>query len=88
MKNKGFGFTVQQVMDVVFDYAKVTVTIHSYAKASSHAKATGAPSNPKDSRRTAADTSLTSEEVSGVNTNNDGTFTLDGKVYPLKAFVS
>ena len=36
--------------------------------------------------RTAA-TSPTSEEVAGLKTNDDGTFMLDEKNYPLKAFV-
>ena len=50
MENKGFGFTAQQVMDDVLDYAKVLVTVQSYAKAQSYVKATGKPSYPKDIR--------------------------------------
>ena len=48
--------------------------------------------DPKDTRcdqrrAAAAATSSTSEEVFGLNTNDDVTFMLDGKIYPLKAFV-
>ena len=50
-ENKGFGFTSQQVMDAVLEYAKVTVTIQYYAKAKSYAKATGTLSEPKYNRR-------------------------------------
>ena len=52
----------------------------------------GTPSDPKDTRcnwrcyATAA-TSSTLEEVVGLKMNDDRTFTLDGKFYPLKAFV-
>ena len=85
VENKGVGFTAQQVIDAVLDYAKVPVTIQSYAKTQYYAKAMGKYSNTKDTRYEAA-TSSTSEEVSGLKTNYDGNFTLDGKVYPLKAF--
>ena len=51
VENKGVGFTVQQVMDTVLEYAKVPVTIHSYANYESYSKATGTPSDPKDIRR-------------------------------------
>ena len=53
----------------------------------------GTPSEPKDTRyyqcraSTAATTSSTSQEVPRLNNNDDGMFTLDGKLYPLKAFV-
>ena len=36
---------------------------------------------------TAATTSSTSQEVPGLNNKDDGMFTLDGKLYPLKAFL-
>ena len=39
-------------MDAVLEYAKVTVTIQSYAKDKSYAKATGTPSELKDVRHT------------------------------------
>ena len=38
-------------MDAVLDYAKVSVTIQSYVKTQSYAKATGKSSDPKDTRR-------------------------------------
>ena len=68
------------------DYAKVTFTIQSYAKSQYYAKATGTPSDPKDTRCVAA-TSSTSEEIAGLKTNDDGTFTLDRKFYRIKEFV-
>ena len=73
-------------MDDVLYYANVPVTIHSYPKA------TGKISDPRDTRHaqrriTSADTVSTSEEVSGLKTNDDRTFTLDGGFYPLKSFV-
>ena len=37
-------------MNDVLDYAKVPVTIQSYAKAQSYSKVTGTPSDPKDTR--------------------------------------
>ena len=79
-------------MDDVLEYARVPVMIQSYTKAQSYAKAMGTPSDKKDNRRDrfrsdAAANSSTSEEVTGLKTNYDGTFTLDGKFYPLKAFV-
>ena len=86
VENKGVSSTAQQVIEAVLDYAKVSVTIQSYSKAQYYAKAMETPSNPKDTRRV-ADTSSTSEGVSGLKTNDDGTSTLDGNVYPLKAFV-
>ena len=52
MENKGSVFKSQQVMDVVVKYAKVPVTIQSYAKAHSYAKTMGTPSEPKDTSRT------------------------------------
>ena len=74
------------MIDYVLEYAKVSVTIQSYAKAQYYFKVMGTPSNPKDNRHT-ADASSTSEEVSGLKTNDDGNFILDGKFYPLKALV-
>ena len=52
----------------------------------------GTPYEPKDTRRawchaSVAANSSTSEEVSGLKMNYDGTFMLDGKFYPLKALV-
>ena len=38
-------------MNFVLKYAKVPVTIQSYAKSQSCAKMTGKPSEPKDTRR-------------------------------------
>ena len=80
-------------MDVVLEYTKVPVTIQSYAKDQSYDKATGNPSEPKDTRHarrradvTATD-SPTSEKITGLNTNDDRTFTLDGKFYLLKEFM-
>ena len=73
-------------MDAVLDYAKVPSTIHSYSKDQSDAKATGAPSDPKDAIHAVANSSI-SEEVTVLKTNDDGTFTLDEKNYPLRAFV-
>ena len=79
-------------MDAVLDNAKVPVTIQSYSKARYYTKATGTPSGIKDTRcarqrSSTAATSSTSEEVAGLKMNDDGTFTLDGKMYLLKAFV-
>ena len=51
VENIGVGFTVQQVMDTVLEYARVPVTIYSYAKYQSYSKATGTPSDPNDIRR-------------------------------------
>ena len=53
---------------------------------------TGKPSDPKDTKRArrradAADTSSMLKEFSGLHTDDDGTFTLYGNSYPLKAFV-
>ena len=73
-------------MDAVLDYAKVPVTIKSYSKAQSDSKTTGATSDLKDTR-CAADTSSTPEEFYGLKTKDDGNFTLDGNLYPLKVFV-
>ena len=92
VENKGFGFIAQQVMDAVLEYAKVPITIQSYAKAQSYTNVSGTTSETKDTRRvcsrdSAAATSSTSEEVYGLKTNDDGNFMLDGKFYPLKAFV-
>ena len=42
--NKCVGFTEKQVMDTVLEYAKVSVTIQSYAKSQYYAKKTGTPS--------------------------------------------
>ena len=91
-KIKGLDSHLQQVMDDVLDWSKVTVTTHSYNKAQSYHKTTGTLSDPKyircDQRRAAAAaTSSTSEEVYEVKTNDDKTFMLDGNFYPLKAFV-
>ena len=88
-ENKGVGFTAQQVMDAILDYAKVPVTIQSYSKSQSYAKSTWTPSDPKYTRHAChcavpATNSSTSEEVSGLKTNDDRTFTLDGKFYPLR----
>ena len=58
----------------------------SYAKAQSNARATGTPSDPKDTIRVAAYSS-TSKKVDCLKTNDDGTFMLDEFFYPLKAFV-
>ena len=79
-------------MDAVLGYAKVTVTIQSYSKARSYDNATGTHYDSKDTRRAwcrsaTAATSSTSEEVSELKTNDNGSFMLDGKFYPLKAFV-
>ena len=74
------------MIDAVLDYYKVPVTIHSYTKDQSDAKSTGTPSKPKFTGCVVA-TSSNSEEVAGLNTNDDGNFMLDGKNYPLKAFV-
>ena len=86
VENKGVSSTAQHVIEAVLDYAKVSVTIQSYSKAQSDSKAMGTPSDRKDTRCVAA-TSSTSEEVSGLKMNNDKIFTLNGKLYPLKAFV-
>ena len=66
VKNKGIEFTVQKLVDDILDYAKVPVMIQSYANFQSYAKATGTPSDPKDTRcnrrrDAAAATSSTSE---------------------------
>ena len=80
-------------MDAVLEYSKVNITIQSYVKAQSYAKATGTPSEPKDTKwdrshaATSATVSSTSEEVPGLKTNDDGTFTLDGRFYWFKVFV-
>ena len=80
-------------MDAVIEYAKVPVTIQSYSKSQSYEKSMGTPSDSKDtrcnrSRAAAAATSSTSEEFFVLNTNDDKTFTLGGKIYPLKALVT
>ena len=79
-------------MSAVLDYVKVPVTIQYYVKSQSYAKTTWTPYYPRDTIRAhcssaAAATSSTLEEVFGLKTNDDGTFTLDGKFYPLKAFL-
>ena len=74
------------MIDAVLDYAKVPVMIQSYSKAQSDAKTTVTPSNPKNTRRRAANSS-TAVEVTGLNTNHDGIFALDGKFYTPKAFI-
>ena len=79
-------------MDAVLDYSKVPFMIQSYSKDQSYFKATGTPSDPKDNMQawgctSEAATSSTSEEVSGLNMNYDRKSTLDGEIYPLKAFV-
>ena len=51
VENKGVSSTAQQVIEAVLDYAKVSVTIQSYVKTQSYAKATGKSSDPKDTRR-------------------------------------
>ena len=79
-------------MNAVLEYYKATFTIKYYAKDKSYAKEKGTPSEPKYTRcarrraAMAGTASSTSEEFTGLNTYNDGTFTLDGKFYPLKAF--
>ena len=50
VENKGVGFTAQQVIDAVLDYAKVPVMIHPSVKSQYHTKATGTTSDPKDTR--------------------------------------
>ena len=83
--NKGFGFTSQEVMNSVLEYAQVPVTIQSYAKAQSYAKMTGKTSGPKNTRRarrhdTVAVTVLSNtDKFPGLKANNDGTFSLYGK---------
>ena len=80
-------------MDAVLECSKVTVIIQSYAKYQSYAKAKGGPLEQKDTKcarrhAAAADTtSTTPEKVPVLKTNNYGSFTLEGKFYPLKAFV-
>ena len=80
-------------MDSVLEYAKVPVTIQSYAKAQSYAKTTGKYSEPKDTRRfwshaaMAATVSCTSEELSGLKLMMTGHSLCFRKFYPLKAFV-
>ena len=74
-------------MDDVLEYAKVPVTIQSYAKDQSYAKETDAHPEPKNTRcawrrASTTATSSTSEEVSCLKTNDDGTFTLDGIFSP------
>ena len=87
-------FTSQHKIDAVLEYSKLIVTIHSYAKAQSYIKAASAPSYQKDAWRTrictaaAATTETTSEYYPGLKTNPNWTFTLDGKFYTLKSFVS
>ena len=88
VENKRAGFTAQQIMYDVLEYAKVPVTIQYYYKAQSYVKATRKNYDPNDKRisqshDSAATTSSTSKEVSGLKTNDDGTFTLDGKCYLL-----
>ena len=80
------------MIDDVFKYSKIPVTIYYYAKSQSYAKATGDSSGQKDTRRAqsctaAAVTSTSPEGVTGLKTNPDGTFKIYGKSYPLKAFV-
>ena len=90
---KGIGFTSQQVIEVVLEYAKEPITTQSYTKAHPYAKEMGAPSDQKDTsyarRRSAPsdNTSTTPKEVPVLKTNNDCKFTLDGKFYLLKPFV-
>ena len=65
-------------MDDVLEYARVPVMIQSYTKAQSYAKEMVTPSDKKDNRRDrfrsdAAANSSTSEEVTGLKTNDDGT---------------
>ena len=80
-------------MDSVLEYAKVPVTIQSYAKAQSYAKTTGKSSEPKYTRRfwshaaMAATVSCTSEELSGLKLMMTGHSLCFRKFYPLKAFV-
>ena len=79
-------------MDAVLEYAKVPVTIQAYTKVQSYTKATWTLSDPNDTRSTrycaaVAATSSISEEVAGLKTNDDITFTLDGNFYPLNSFV-
>ena len=50
MEDKGVGFTAEKVMDSVFEYAKVTVMIQSYAKDKYYAKTTRKPYGPKDKK--------------------------------------
>ena len=93
VENQGHGFTSQKKIDAVLEYSKVPITIQSYSKAHSYAKYTVAPLDHKDkqcARRptAAADATATiSKDVPGLKTNHCGTFTLDGKSYPRKAFV-
>ena len=78
----------------ILEYSKLPVTIQSYAKARSYAKDTGDLSYQKGKsrawRRTDAAnaTATTPEQVPVLKTNTNGTFNLDGKFYPLKAFVT
>ena len=80
-------------MDAVLEYAKVSVTIQSYAKAHPYATSIGDSLDQKDTRYywhpayVSATTSITPEEVVGLTTNNDETSTLYGKFYPLKVFI-
>ena len=81
-------------MYVVLEYSKVPVTIQSYSKAHSYAKATGGGgSDQKYTRCTrrrsdaASATSTNPEKVPGLKTNNYRTFTLYGEFYPLRGFV-
>ena len=78
-------------MDFVLEHAKVSITIQYHAKSQSYAKAKGSPSYHKGTRRAwrhaAATTSTNPEEVPGLKANNDGTFKVYGKFYPLKVFV-
>ena len=74
---------MQQVMDAVLYYAKILFTVQSYTKSQYYFKAMVTPSDPMDTRcADAADTSKTSEEVSVLKTNDDGTFTLDEVFIP------
>ena len=72
-------------MNSVLKYAKVPVTIQSYAKARSYAKMMGKTSEPNDTRCAqhhavvAVTVSSNSEEFPGLKTNNDGISYLYGK---------
>ena len=82
------------MIDTFLKYSEVPVTIQYYAKSQSCAKAAGDSSDQNDTRRArrcnaaASDTATIPEEVPVLNTNPYGTFTLDGKSYPLKVFVT
>ena len=75
------------MMDDVLEYAKVPVTIQSYAKDQSYAKETDAHPEPNNTRCAWRRASIRShrtgtEEVSRLKTNDDGNFTLDGIFSP------